>query len=1498
MPEVKCSKLVFLNFLIFPVLIIGTALLLRPVQKTFLRNFEVLKSFYLQKAQNLLNKHISYDSIEPSIFSTLDIKNISAKQIEENSGHKIPDISAERICIKYNFLELIGVSPFKSLHDIKIVCPVVEFETGKELADFAGSLKNTDAEKQSIHDIIQSNAKEILGIFPSGIKLRITQGELSFISGASNAYISSLFARIDITDGTVNLNMSWDSGALLEGITKTPFKIDFPCKLDAYYNIDEGTGKVNAALASVRSQNFTLQNINTSLELLNDSLFVQIVQQQNNLYPFDLEFDYNFSKEEINSSVHFDKFSPSSIVKWQEKLAVINNFQKINLNGEIELQSNKEEGLLYRANLNGICERQSIQGAGNFAITASGSKDILRLQRAVLALEERGTANISGTLNLKTMSPNGNISLDHFLVSKVKDGSPISGDVLVSSSQTATTIFSETLTFGETQLSAFDAELHNLPESIDINLSALCFTNTESYSDVGVSRINADISYGKDKKDYQLMLALESFTVADIMEIASAFSVKPTDSPLVKAAQNNIMMTTEIFATYDYEHLVYNVPRFITALRSTRNVWASSSISGTEEFFAINDGKFVNKGSILNYDARADFESFNHIQFVANINWMNSNYQVFAEILDKAAVNISSPQGLHSNFTIGSGGQFSGYLMLDSLQIPLGKQVLAVNADSEFRYDSPNSWHISMDKLTCETSSSAFSTIASADFVAYADQDGANISRISFNDVRGQFYGSADFEWSRVAEENGGVKYTNVNGRGNLHGDSGTEKLEFDLHNDKNSFFVWANAQDFQCGRIFDSSNFLLSGELGFFQNSDEEWSCAFDLYSLSGQMGGSEVVVNTRGSLDSRRLEIGETSIVFANIDAEMPYISLALDQHTIKTSASIVGVPGSGTELNADLSVDIDFQPIDSWFGIANVLNSVSGKLSFENVRFDTVDLRDPFTIEFTRFANILSVTGGPQNMMRIQLDSSGDFFAAFSTPSPVKGTIVGTIKNNMLDLHTSNFMINMETLWRYLPVRAVSFTGGIVMADLQIKGPIYDPDFFGTVSATSLRVNLPKFIDGEIGPASAYMMLDGNLVTLQPFYTKIGNGACNAEGSFLFDRWLPRNFNLGLTVSNDLPVPINLNISGFLAKGTAFGSFNLQKDEAALRITGDVFCEEAELTMDFDDSTKTDKKKYGKLTESIPIQVELDISSGNKVEFLWPNTKLPIIRANAAYGSKLSIVSDKTTNHFSLKGNIEIRSGEIFYFQRSFYIREGNLTFNESEVNFDPHITARAEARDMTNNEQVTISMVIDDQSLIGFTPRLEANPPLSQVEILSLMGEKLTGSHDENNTIANAFVSSTADIIAQFYVVSQIEKSIRNLAHLDMFSVRTQALQNAILLNLPSSNGTKTTETPSSASSDTTVETGSTIGVTRIGNYFDNTTVYIGKYIGTSLFAQVMLALRYDKNSLDWGGLRFEPDFSMEFKAPVFDIKWELFAQHPETLWIVDNKITVSKKWTLP
>ena len=92
---------------------------------------------------------------------------------------------------------------------------------------------------------------------------------------------------------------------------------------------------------------------------------------------------------------------------------------------------------------------------------------------------------------------------------------------------------------------------------------------------------------------------------------------------------------------------------------------------------------------------------------------------------------------------------------------------------------------------------------------------------------------------------------------------------------------------------------------------------------------------------------------------------------------------------------------------------------------------------------------------------------------------------------------------------------------------------------------------------------------------------------------------------------------------------------------------------------------------------------------------------------------------------------------------------------------------------------------------------------------------------------------------------------------------------------------------------------------IGNYFDNTTVYMGKYLGSALYVDGLLHFSYyDSLSAQNAGnkqvvyqnLLFQPEIGLEVTTPLFMLRWALTPAHPDTLFVADNSVTLSWKFS--
>ncbi len=190
---------------------------------------------------------------------------------------------------------------------------------------------------------------------------------------------------------------------------------------------------------------------------------------------------------------------------------------------------------------------------------------------------------------------------------------------------------------------------------------------------------------------------------------------------------------------------------------------------------------------------------------------------------------------------------------------------------------------------------------------------------------------------------------------------------------------------------------------------------------------------------------------------------------------------------------------------------------------------------------------------------------------------------------------------------------------------------------------------------------------------------------------------------------------------------------------------------------------------------------------------------------------------------------------------------------------------------------------NQPLSSFTPVLTSDPPKGDTEIMVLLGAAASAD-SSRETLLKDTVITASDIFTQMSLFRNAENGIRDSLNLDIFSVRTLILQNAILGQAMQSD------------SDAPMT---------IGNYFDNTTVYIGKYLGSAIYADALLHFSYyDPRSAvqaetliePYGNLLAQPEIGFEVNTPLFLLRWGFSPEHRDTLFVADNSVTLSWKFS--
>jgi hypothetical protein len=1453
----------YIQILIFSALVALGGGILWSLQQVLYGGIVSIRDGLINKLEQQINRKIRYSSISPSIFGSFDVRNVRVMGRDDS-----PIFTMSRFRINYSLFDLLR-GRAQAIRSVRIDSPLVNFDTARD-SDLIEMLENLNlGENGSLQNFAEA--------LPEKFVLRIRNGKCLIVNGNDRFDFDGLTFNIGIANKKIDFSGTWGTGIAINRLIGKPVNMRVTARTNGFCRTNMEEGEADFTVSSITGDVLSAFPVSFGLVLSKGAV---MLGKKSDLLPCNFFFEYLIDKGNIDSWFNCTNFKFGDFLTFSGGLENARQLLDIAGSGTAYLKRNQDGSLAYSLNMAGESSsdaRLPFQPTeAFFEINAAGDEKRIYITKLQLSLPESGEEGaffygdlgFSGSLGLEPFAPDGALTLGSFSLSG-REG--INANIIISTNDNADnteiSAFCESLNVGRIEFSPFSVLLQPLEHKW--GFSVLARRANES---PGVISLDGTINSKLGNIDAKLRL--DTLLVGDISNMMMPF-IKGSFNPApILTAMDSTSITTEVFFAMDSKQIHYSAPSIVLNSKADGGFSGFASVYGTNRHFELANGRIVRGEEVLLVSGNAKFSDPGNFGFSVNAGYRDLSYQIEGEIQNGQRVNIQGPYGLTVKFSGSPSGTYSGFIQAEGFPIPfLGQQevLTRISLMAQFSYDSFTSWLMNLERFEVNDIASPTGP-AQIQVSGTVNQNGADFPVLHYSDSIGPLDGAGKMTW--ISGSLGMSGYISLQkGSENYRMDGSFADRRLDLN-----LFGSSMRMDRLLGQ---SSNILANGNIHLLWDTSDSFRAEGNFSSVNGRVLNQDFRASTRIELNKEELTVNGFKISFAGFEGTVSQFTFNRTNGIARTRAEIKGALKE-KKLSGGLSLAASFAPVNSWFETKGLLNSFSGKIHVENLVYGNGQPQS-FDFSISRTGNddnsSLLVTGGPRDMLRLRMDNEGNFYAGFSNPFPVRGSITGSLKNKMIDAYCSDLYVDLAELMKILPDTSEVFvTGGYVNASIEIRGSITDPEFFGTARATSLRLKIPNYIPQELRPIPFSVNIDGNEVRFGPISTSVGRGAGSASGWFLFDRWIPNTFSIDITVPRETPIPYGFDITGFIAHGDVYGNFNVSMEDQALDMTGNLYVNNTELGVSADGIAKAQDSGAFSDTDT-HITADLTVTTGPTVEFLYPSSNFPILRANPDIGTKVRITADSLTKQYSVVSDVRIRGGEIFYFERNFYIRSGLLTFRENELQFSPRLTARAEVREHNDNGPVTISMIVDNAPLLSFTARFESTPVLSQMEIFALLGQSMTGflNDDDADFVQRAFLSSSTDLLAQFTVVRQLEQQIRNFMKLDMFSIRTQALQNFIFTKTGLMNST--VDRPD-----------------RIGNYFDNTTVFGGKYIGRDMFIQGMLSMQYDGQNTAFGGLTFKPDIGIELQNPLFSIRWDFAPAHPENWYINDNSITLTWRMT--
>ena len=481
-------------------------------------------------------------------------------------------------------------------------------------------------------------------------------------------------------------------------------------------------------------------------------------------------------------------------------------------------------------------------------------------------------------------------------------------------------------------------------------------------------------------------------------------------------------------------------------------------------------------------------------------------------------------------------------------------------------------------------------------------------------------------------------------------------------------------------------------------------------------------------------------------------------------------------------------------------------------------------------------LAFAGGPLDGLSGRLSPDGSFDVVVSAPLPLQGTASGTLTGNELTAELSITALDLTLINDLIQTSAVSVLAGSATGTVLIHGPIRDPDIDGVVQATGVIVESP-LIPQRVGPLAFPVVAEEKELTLGRTRPESGIAPLEVNGTVQFGQWAPIAYDFSVQTATADGVPVDYRFGPISVDGIARGRLRISGDQEGTYIEGAVEADAAQIFID--------RTGRGSPPAWEPLIVDLEATTGRGVELTWPSEDLPILHTIFDAGQTVAIRYDGFTGGYSVVGDVEVLRGDLFFINRTFYLRDGLVSFAEDEGRFDPMVTVRAETRERTPDDE-TVRIYLDAESPLSMlgpeTMRLSSDPPRPVPELRAMLGAPFgTGTAGED---VDLFVMA-GGMVSQFGMVRPMERALRESLGLDLFSIRSDLVEN--LLRTP-------------------------LGVSRL-DVLDNTEIVVGKYLSDDLFLEALVRVESDTVS-PVPELRTDLELSLEWATPFFLLEWSL------------------------
>ncbi|MDX9801095.1 MAG: translocation/assembly module TamB domain-containing protein [Spirochaetia bacterium] len=1387
------------------------------------RSISRFKERIIAGMEEEIDRTITYESISPSVFKYIEIRKLF---ITDTDGKCI--LKVDKLRITFNIIKILfGIDNPVQMIYMENSAINLDTESDQDIIDFAAKLTGIGTPVEEDKSDNQSKLNKFV----------LTGKNLSISS--STEYGSFTLNRIFI-DFSVNREstaFSLKSNISVKNLLLDPEnEITSNIRIDGIIDNIYGKHDYNLQISNLKTRHFQLKKQHLNIQYQNGDFQIRKVKDR---APIDIEIAYDKKNNIYTGSAVFENYFPVKYVLLSDN-SYISSLTKSSYTGKINVAwapDNIENKITYSGLISTSLDKNILNF--NNEITASFSGDEKYINFNTLGVfSDRGNLQYNGKVNIQTLLPEGKIEFQNIKYGKKGQ---LNGNVIFTAASRNSITAAGNLSWGNKSL-----------ESLRMNVSYNKFKRYSFGLDAktpegGIFAISGIYS-GNASKRLQSEIKFDNFGFDYILEF-----INP-DSQLNRKiySKNNFVIDALIIASTDFKG--FNI--------ASDNIRFSNNNAEDEYFSAVfqaDENNISIREVLINYKKHSGAGFINismkhgsnydmNSQFIIN----NQIYNLQGDIFPGAGVIISGNYGFYLTL-FSEKNKTVFFVFSEKMPLPLAGMTPEISVRASGLIDESGIQKIILRSNKISEIINPFTPgkeKAAITFSSLISRNNFRLNRFVYKDSFSTLTGGGDFYIKDIATWYGWAS---------LSGDKGRESYSSWLVSENNSLNLSLSFTNSILQR-FTPENITgrISGNAEYSSMEKNPFLYA-DLKVSDGLWSEYPFSANLQFDADSNKINIKNIDLNynFNTIKNGSGYIDW---ENSSWSFNSIVNIQKSFTSesINGNLMLEGELhdKKHDSGFPEIALTDFKNGKMVFDKINNKLLGY-DSWSLEFISTENFFTITGGPDNSISAYFTKNGEFNSTLSQPLPVTGYLHGRIGEGNINASFDDFSIQLDAVGTLLNNPFFNPYSGNASGNLLVTGKLNDPDIWGTLYVSSAMAESDITPD-KLGPFSTLIRFEGKQFSVPETAIQIINGEVLISIDFIIDHWLPREYILKVRSAPNSSLWVKTTFSEVDVDGYGSGEVVIEGSRRQTVITGKVAARRCIITLT---DKKDDRDRKNKKESRSNFIVDLEIVSGNGVEFFWPSVKVPVLRTFAASGQKIKITSDKNEDKFAMTGDVKILGGEIFYFSQNFFIKEGQISFDENQDEFDPRITARAEIRERTpDNVEVKIALILDENPLSKFSPRFESTPPLNENDIYTLLGQGIYSQlGGENITFGSALIGAGSYSTQLIGLLRPFENRMRNILNLDLFSIRTQFIEKALFSDLV--NEKNSTELEAAG----------------LNNYFDNTSIFMGKYYGEYFFLEGLLrinSLDFDTASYnyydvpDFMGLYLETELSLEVDTPLF------------------------------